>query len=310
MDRRSVRLLAFVAGLGPPALPLGCGVDGDPDAMLTDGDAPGCPAVDPELGWVAESSAPSTQAAEACFKWVDCECDERSHETVPSCRHEENMGFELDAAEAAAAGLVYDGACLALQVADLETLGCGFAGPDDLLSVVGPGRCGIFHGDRGPGESCTPVSGGVSDCAQGLACWGGRCVDPCAVTTSGERCAGPFNFACAPGEVCRSGRCSEPDPALEPSWVGEPCTNGCAPGLYCQITECGFEECLGECWILRPDGLGCEQDFMCDSGFCLDGTCARGPVTGEPCTTRCFGGRECVDGVCGPPEGDICGTLG
>lgn len=280
------------------------------DATAAETGAPmgSCPAPDPTLAPVPEGQAASTQAAYACMAAVACLCDVRSHDTVPSCRHGLNMSFERIQADAQAMGLSYDGACLAQHVADLAAIGCAVdpaTSPSGApWSVIGPGRCGVYHGTGSVGDACTAIAGGLSDCAQGLACWSGRCTDPCPTSTPGERCQGVFGFACPPGTVCESDDCVAPQP---PAQIGEDCDGiGCIEGAWCSEL-CGFEVCESTCVAQTIDGAPCEQDRQCTSGFCGGGACTTGPVTGEACVAdRCFAGRECVDGICGEPEAAIC----
>lgn len=263
-----------------------------------------CAAVDEALEPVPEGQAASTMAAYACMAWVGCTCDVLGAQPVPSCRHGLNMSYEYLQSEADAHGLEYDGHCLAQHVADLAAIGCDDMPAMEDWSVTGPGRCAIWHGTKGLDDDCVSLGHGISDCAQGLACWAGRCADPCAAESVGERCGKVFDFACAANAVCVSDECVDRSPPAE---IGASCESGeCVPGAFCRQL-CPAEECTYECIEARDDGVLCNLDAECKSGFCAEGACATGPVTGEPCVAeRCFEGRECVDGICGDPEGVIC----
>ena len=271
-----------------------------------DGTATGssCAAPDEDLEPVPEGQAASTMAAYACMAWVGCACDELGASPVPSCRHRWNMTYEHLKGEADALALDYDGRCLAQHVADLAAIGCDDMPAAQDWSVTGPGRCAIWHGTKGLDEACVALEQGLSDCAQGLACWEGRCADPCGVETAGERCGKVFDFACAPSAVCVSEECVERSPPAE---IGESCENAdCVPGAFCRQL-CPDEACTYTCIEGRDDGVACNRDAECKSGFCGGGVCGVGPVTGEPCVAeRCFEGRACVDGICGDPEGVVC----
>jgi hypothetical protein len=243
-------------------------------------------------------------AAYACMAWVGCACDDRTHDSVPSCRHGWNMTYEVLAEDAATAGLVYDGRCLAQHVADLAAIGCEDQPEMDAWSVTGPGRCNVWHGTKLVDERCTPLRDGLSDCAQGLACWNDRCADPCAAARVGARCGGVFGLACPADAICTLGSCVAATP---PAAIGESCgITGCVEGAWCREL-CPDETCTATCIEGRDDGVPCTIDVECESGFCSEGQCAPGPGTGEPCVAeRCLAGRECVAGICGDPEAAIC----
>lgn len=263
--------------------------------------APSFPGAQP----VPETQMASTLAAEYCIATVECDCAERSHEDVPSCRHGENMSWEDVRERAQALDLAYDGACLGQLVAGLRALGCGHdtAGYETLL---GRGGCAVYFGDGEIGDPCETVGGGVSSCAQGLACWEGTCKDPCAAPAT-ER-PRPFNFGCAPGELARYDDCRPP------TKLGEECVAGdCEPGAYCQQLppppDCDFECSSSVCASRVPLGDPCDLDDACETGFCATstGTCVDPPLTGDPCVDgRCADHRSCDDGVCGDPEPAIC----
>jgi len=259
--------------------------------------------VDPEGPEVHEAEMASTMAAVFCMAVVDCGCKDRSHDTVPSCRHSENIGWEDVRTRALEIGLVYDGACLRQQVEAIEAVGCELEAGDDFGSILGVGICAAYHGDRALGEECTDVGGGISDCAQGLACWNEECVDPCAASEHGGR-GRPFGFACAPVQRRKpAGLCADP------AQLGEECDSiGCVDGLFCDPELLQGDCCgLGMCGPLVSEGDSCLIDEGCDTAMCEGEVCVEGPVTGEPCLNdRCLGNIECIDGICGPPEPAIC----
>lgn len=245
---------------------------------------------------VPESQMASTMAAEYCIAVVDCACSDRSHETVPSCRHSENMGWEDLRERAEELELVYDGSCLGQLIAGLRTLGCG-PSVEGFETLLAQGGCSVYWGGDELGDPCETAGAGVSTCISGLACWDGICVDPCAAGAEAGPRSRPFNFPCGPGEASKYGDC------FEPSRVGEECNQGCEAGAYCR------DGVSRTCEFLVPDGEPCDEDIACASGMCsaAGGVCVVGPVSGEPCLEgRCAGNRQCEGGICGAAEPAIC----
>lgn len=304
--------------------PAETGKDDTTTAASTSSDSTGmigtCPAVNRTLAAIPEAEVASAAAAHWCMVQIACACDGASHDTVPSCRHSTHMDYVYASERAQEAGLTYDGHCLAEKIARIQGEGCDTAqaavdSDDDPASPWGAGHCSVFHGSGTLGEPCKLVDREwrLSDCAQGLSCHDGRCIDPCAAAAKlGARCS-PFSVACAPGEICTGG--------------GRPCLPGrlAGTGELCgrmgdTLVECTADhwchernDCSGEseCTPKLEVGVSCWLDRSCASGFCADGRCQVGPVTGEACISgRCLEGRECIDGVCGPPEARICRFTG
>ena len=249
-----------------------------------------CPPVRPDAAAISEAEMASSMAAILCIAQVECDCPVRSHQGVPSCRHSANMVFERMRTAAQARGLTYDGLCLGQLEAAVEALGCDVVDPDGAFAeVLGAGRCGVYHGERGVGESCVSLSNVASDCAQGLACWGGVCAQPCGAK-HGTR-SNPYGYACPDAErMTHDGRCERP------AAIGETCGPiGCVPGAYCP--RC----CITECRPVPAAGEPCEGDPACPGGFCEAGMCVAAPGEGEPCSSNgCGPGLHCELGVCTP----------
>jgi hypothetical protein len=248
----------------------------DPSSESTDGDSlqtdagtdPTCVPSQPDAPAVSEAQMASSMAAILCIAQVDCDCPGRSHETVPSCRHSLNMTYEDMQLRAQERGLIYDGACLGQLEAAVEALACDIIDPaQSFADVLGAGRCAVYHGDRELGDACVALGNAASDCAQGLACWEGVCVDPCGAV-HGDR-SNPYGYACPEGQ----GMAVETGECAVPSALGEPCgPGGCASGGYC-ASVCKGDVCGGQCAPATALGDACEDDtcgeHVCDSGLCV-----------------------------------------
>jgi hypothetical protein len=264
---------------------------------------------------------------ETIDRWIElycegrtaCECGDAQETDV--CTQSQETTWEARRRAASSRGLVYDGDCVASDVEALEGAACEWpeAGADHECHAY----CAIFHGDRDVLESCEAYDDRTSDCAHGLLCASGTCVDPCTVLTglgAGEVCRGPSGDEldrCADGLVCSfdtnrcgtgldagascydGGLCGEglycaydefggsafctPEPQ-----AGQPCGNGgqCGEGLQCDWNTalCRGPAALGE----SCESVSCEQGLVCD--FSIN-ACAVPPALGQPCP---FG--DCAEG--------------
>ena len=192
--------------------------------------------------------------------------------------------------------LQYDAECFDRLTADVERYGCAISGGQSPLCSQ---FCALYHGDQQLGSSCEAVDTLVSDCAQGLLCSEGTCVDPCTVLGGrlrDEPCltdnGNGIYDDCAAGLVCDwgLGTCQ---PLGE---EGEPCRSGnisCASGLTCNWESglCVTAPGEGE----RCDNLDCADGFDCDW---QDGVrfCVAEAGEGEDCSnTRCGDDLFCND---------------
>ncbi|MEM7153991.1 MAG: hypothetical protein AAF799_14165 [Myxococcota bacterium] len=192
--------------------------------------------------------------------------------------------------------LQYDAECFDQLTADVDRYGCAYSGGESPLC----GRfCAVYHGDKQLGSSCEGVDSLVSDCAQGLVCSEGTCVDPCAVLGGrllDEPCRDPSGgsvyddcaaglfcdrdlFPCQPlaelGQPCRStnGACAD---GLSCNWDSDVCVTAAAAGESCDNVECA-------------QGLDC--DWINDSRICVVEA-----LEGEDCSqARCAGDLYCND---------------
>lgn len=219
-----------------------------------------------------------------------------------------------------ARGLRYDAECFATLVDDVERFQCYQpGGPTPLCASF----CAIYHGEVELGDACQAVDAHVSDCAQGLLCHEGSCVEPCTVLggrLEGERCADPNAFgnfddcaqglSCAwdpgtcerlatEGQSCFDRQCAE---GLYCDWQTERCAAAaaegercdeveCAPGLYCgwdtEQRRCRAHSDEGE----RCSDARCRDDLVCNEA----NVCTGPPLSGEPCLygSICAQGLRC-----------------
>ncbi len=234
-------------------------------------------------------------------------------------------------------GLSYDAGCVDTIAAAIEAHGCQWPA---IEANPCQDFCQLFHGERALGERCDGFDMLVSDCAQGLLCERGRCVEPCtrlAGLPEGASCrdgpGGQQLDRCAEGLLCdyERARCVQPatlgasceslqcDEALWCDYgthlclprgtVGERCEVApCAQGLACGYTPPDY---IGECVPEPREGDSC-ADVGCASGLWCDGEsiCRARADAGEPCDARpCRDGLVCDAALrCGepPPAGQPC----
>lgn len=236
---------------------------------------------------VNEAQMPSSMAATLCIAQESC-CPGRP--SSASCRHWRNMSYERVQADAQGMGLSYDGQCAGLQQAVVEALGCDL---DDGSGLPGSGFCSVYFGTQIHDEPCTTLGPLGSDCAQGLSCQRGRCIDMCA-REIGER-QSVYGYACEAGFVPALDDCFPPDP------VGAACQTACVDGAYCGSPRGGCDfECESICRPTVANGQPCSGSEACRIGVCFDGICSDGPGLGEPCDGACDGTAQC------DPATDIC----
>jgi hypothetical protein len=218
-------------------------------------------------------------------------------------------------------GLVLDEACLVDNLVALETAACRWPSTVYAGEHLCERYCGVFHGDRPAGASCDGYDAVVSDCAAGLMCSAGVCVEPCGPLTGlsvGQYCvaegSGPFEdcteaaycdwqtttcqtYATA-GESCQSINCG---PGLGCDWQTQICVSAptegesclavpCADSLQCSYENDGTARC-------RARGLAGESctNVACAEGLVCNGvTCEGPPGPGQPCPSgQCSDGAVC-----------------
>ncbi len=283
-QRSLLLLLSAVAACSEPTTavdrPTGSGSTTAPptSSSSTGGPSIGCRGtLDAEP--IAEAQMPSSMAAVLCIAQETCCPGEPSSS---SCRHGLNMHFEDLAQRSRELGLTYDGDCVGRQQAMVGAIACDTSSPGELPDAE---ACSIYFGQRSVGEPCQLIARQASDCAQGLACQGGTCIDSCA-SESGPRTT-------VYGYPCRSGTVPAGDDCAPPSSLDEPCDPACAEGLYCApIANCGFE-CPELCHLQSAADQPCEQHAACRAGTCQEGSCVEGPSLDQPCSEACAPPHHC-----------------
>jgi hypothetical protein len=239
---------------------------------------------DDETGGLREPDWAGEYAAAECkLAHVECECSDPLTPSLDECLDFYEQSLEMNGEKAQAAGLIYDGTCAAEAVAWSEQFGCG-TWPDLYVHDADCSKCstpaGVYHGDVAAGAACVTY-GHFSDCASGLFCSFGVCVDPCVgyeppSLGEGETCKdAEFNLlglcdlnanlrcdfvtgSCVPvptiGEACPDGycafgaHCDPSDVCVESPADGEACPDGqCAGfGSICEAQDQGPAICVPE----------------------------------------------------------------
>ncbi|MEM9454616.1 MAG: hypothetical protein AAGF11_10585 [Myxococcota bacterium] len=251
-------------------------------------------------------------SAELCDRMFSCRCEQgRSYDTLTTCEQSAaTMARELESIPQHHPGmeLTYDPACVGTIVDTLAEVGCSPTIPaEDPQTCVSP--CHYYHGVRSVGQPCEIHGIGVSDCAQGLRCSGGACVDPCEDELPDQLLPGA-------GEACRDGACAgdllcnfETERCIALPQAGEPCLGGfnCAEGLFCEAIDPSDPMSERQCFAPQQLAAPCRGHGQCQSGYCPVGFCEVRPGEGEACTADvCAAGFDCIDQVCRPADAAIC----
>lgn len=289
-----------------------------------------CEAED-EPSRIALSDVEAAVSAELCDRVFSCSCDQgRYYSDVLECQEDAaRLAERLEDLPTAysRSSLTYDPACVGQIIDQLAEIGCG-------IDVPGPPACErpchYYFGPRGKGEACEFTGVALSDCAQGLECSGGRCIDPCGGLNdecTGSSCApglmcSPLSSTCRPppeeGRPCLDNRCgdgfycdfedqSETCKALPA--VGELCLDGstCADGLFCTAVDPASPMIERRCFAPQPLQSPCQGHAQCESGYCPAAFCQARPGNGEACPAEvCAEGLDCVDEVCQPADAALC----
>lgn len=193
----------------------------------------------------------------------------------------------LDYQTLTTANLTFSENCLSAVVEWSPKIDCGTE-----VDLGGPG-CVLARGDRELGDPCIAVGDlgfFITDCADGLQCLLGRCVDdPFWVTQraqEGESCD-PYTW-CEVGLFCSdAGICQVlAEPGMRCSQRGE-----CGPiqDFYCRAYSSGNGECVPKASLgesCEPADSACELDCNtkdCEQLICTKGVCALpGPAVCDP----------------------------
>ena len=116
-----------------------------------------------------------------CAARSSCEC---SVPTDSACESLTLDSVRTASSEASAAGLYYNHECAERLLAARENAGCSSLAE---LAADSCELCAVYHGERGEGDACEPVSltgiGVASECAQNLLCVDSVCSALCGTST-------------------------------------------------------------------------------------------------------------------------------
>lgn len=229
---------------------------------------------------VPESEAGARLAETYCKTLFSCHCAEPPYADEAACRADVVARHEARAEGSRAAGLVYDGTCVAAEIARIEALGCVPYARYFEEHEGCEAACYEYHGTVPEGEYCGNTSP-FSDCVQGSDCnpgegGDGRCHPVCPVTNiaaDGQACvseSGGIIASCQEGSDCDygSGLC------VHRPGEGAPCPlDECEEGLFCTSV---VQEPEPVCAPRAADGAACVNAVQCESFGCNDGVCGPG----------------------------------
>jgi hypothetical protein len=275
---------------------------------------------DPRL--VAESEVVDAFIDELCGPMFSCTCEGQTrYASREECRGQAAQGFAR--LREAAAGLTYDPTCYGELLEAIGELACKPGSATDDACVP---TCAPYHGSRAEWASCEVLYGGISNCAQGLSCFGGVCQDRCRSSDSGEPCGMQgcaeglwCNYAESPptcrmaagqGESCAERACDEglwcnDGTCRQLPADGEACSPfGCREGTFCDTSDPNAPTCRR----LGNAGDPCRGHSQCSTGYCPSGFCAPIPGEGDSCagTFICSEGLSCREDVCVPARPAVC----
>lgn len=263
VDRVAMTTVGWMSCLGIfVGMPVGCDAGGTgggaTESGASDGDGDGDGGrIEP----VDEADWADATATALCGAQFDCACDPATTDGVDACVSVRSTELATRREMAVAAGLTYDPACSIELQTRLRDLACGAdAGAGDTCA-----SCSAYHGDRDEGEACEPIADGFSDCARGLTCADGTCLDPCAppgvIAGEGEACDSVETFCDQAADLY----CDASMICVAPPNAGEPCPAFlCASTAWCNTNDPGGPICLPKYDI---DGI-CSIPAACLSGTC------------------------------------------
>ncbi len=230
---------------------------------------------------------------------------------VNSCQNSIQNDATQTQEQANSLGLAFDVDCYLDRLDEVvDVLGCrsatDVAGEYEQLLLCG--SCDVVHGDKPEGAACqtVQVSGFVSanagDCAPGLRCLGGFCLDACRQRAPGEPCTLDLSDGSTTTYACAGGSCDANTGTCVAGFAdGQACNYNeqCSSG-WCRQAVCGGPPKLGD---------PCGFDGDCgDALACINNACASLPGAGQPCPDfRCAPGSTCQPmTVQGVPDQYVC----
>jgi hypothetical protein len=237
-----------------------------------------------EVPNIAAKDYPNQMASSYCEAVYGCSCESYPYVDFNECFADLSVAYDELNDAAYLAGLSYDGSCPAKKVEEIEALACKTWLPEPSPNVCVP-PCYAWHGSLSAGAQCSVEASSAelaisfSNCAQGLECFSGVCVNPCEL-----------------GGLPK---------------LGEPCPDlVCDAGLTCDQTQV----CVAQAALPGP-GEAC-LDGLCDpdQAVCIAdaNVCGQLPPLGQPCVEgQCERGAYCgPDNVCLASPAIACGLLG
>lgn len=219
-------------------------------------------------------------------------CDCETPKSVDECESDVAENEANNRRDAEARGLAFDSDCFYdLFERFTDTVACRgvTAVQPEIDALLFCHGCDVVSGAQPEGAACQLVGLG-SDCAPGLSCVYGLCLDVCTARPLGAPCTFTTTDNFTVSYKCADGWCDAGADACAPLRAdGESCAGA---------DECRSNWCDGTCKAPPTSGDPCTYDDACGVGrICKDGLCAGAPQAGQPCTGRCA-----PDLVCGDPE--------
>ncbi len=142
--------------------------------------------------------------------------------------------------------------------------------------------------------TCQPQASNGGPCTDNYSCEWGNCDDGTQI------CGLPDGEACSSESQCASVACIDGTCGLSDGQcfldadcgAGEVCAGACQPP-NCECSGCPVGQCTSS------GQAGCEDDFECGNGECINGTCSAGRQIGDACSDsfECYP-AQCVNGAC------------
>jgi hypothetical protein len=269
----------------------------------------GCDASDPPPREVPLADIESEISEVLCGPMFECGCppDSTFYDSASTCRDVTKTLADQVRQVASLENLTWDPSCLGATLDIIDDAGCGaaFDLPDDDETCRRP--CHYLYGSKAEGSECSWVGDRASECAQGLECAGGVCLDPCGDGTPGLAGEGDpcLSNTCGSGLTCDW----ENDRCVKLPQAGSPCPLGaCVEGAFCELEDPNDPMTQMVCKSPYAFGEACRGHSQCETGYCPAGFCDELPGEGESCmgTGVCAPGFDCIEDACQPGAPAVC----